>query len=130
VSVLGHEAVTFPVVERRLREMKRLLAAALLAATVLVTSACASGGVNDAAMTTHAAVISSQSIHIGQTRRFSHLRRGDNISCLGRADSISLNVPRPGVGATGLVTWDKRLLLRLDTAAAGRYTAQCKARRH
>jgi hypothetical protein len=108
--------------------MKRLSAAALLAATVLATSACATGGANNAAMTNHVAVISSQSIHVGQTRTFSHLRPGDNVGCLGRADSISLNVPRPSVGATTQVIRDKRLSLTLDSESHGRNTAHCNAR--
>ena len=79
-------------------------------------------------LTTHVAVISSQSIHVGQTRTFSHLRPGDNVGCLGRADSISPRVPRPSVGATTQVILDKRLSFTLDAESRGRNTAHCKAR--
>jgi hypothetical protein len=108
--------------------MKRMSAAGVLAAMLLATSACASGGANNAALTSHLAALSSQSIHIGQTRTFSHLRSGDNVGCLGRADSVSLNVPRPSVGRTTQVLRDKRLALTLVSEAHGRNIAHCTAR--
>ena len=83
---------------------------------------------NSAAKTIPAAVISDQSIHVGETRTFSHLRPGDSVSCLGRADSIDVKVPRPSVGATTSIVWDRRLMLRLGPAPHGRISAQCKVR--
>jgi hypothetical protein len=106
--------------------MKRLPYAALLLAAALATSAC--GGSKGTARSIPTAVIANYSIHVGQTETFGHLRPGDTVGCLGHADSISLEVPPPSVGATTSVTWDKRLLLRLDPASDGRLTAHCSAR--
>lgn len=108
--------------------MKRVAYSGLLVVAVLGTSACASGGANRTARSVPVAVISEYDIHVGQTQTFGHLRPGDSVGCLGRADSISLKVPSPSVGATTSVIWDKRLLLRLGPASRGRNTARCSAR--
>jgi hypothetical protein len=109
--------------------MNPLTAAALLTAVMLATSACASGGASNADMhPIRVAVISNYSIHVGQARAFGHLRPGDNVACLGRADSISLIVPRHGVGTTTQTYQDKRLSLTLVSESHGRNTAHCHAR--
>jgi hypothetical protein len=111
--------------------VKRLAYAAALAAGVFATSACASGGphpASTAARSIPVPVISEYSIHVGQTQTFGHVRPGDTVSCLGRADTISLKVPQRSVGTTYSVTWDKKLSLKLDPASHGRHTAKCRAR--
>ena len=92
----------------------------------LTVAAC--GSIQRVKATKGSFVMAENSIHLGQTRTFSHVGPDDTVACLGRADSISLQVPRPSVGATGSVTWDKRLWLNLGTLSHGRVTAHCTAR--
>jgi hypothetical protein len=94
--------------------VKGLAYAALLVVCVLATSACGSGGAQSAVKSTPVAVTAEYSIHVGQTRTFSHLRPGDTIACLGHADSISLKVPRQSAGGSAYGTaWDKKLSLSI-----------------
>jgi hypothetical protein len=80
---------------------------------VLATSAC--GATKSAGKSIPVAVISEYSIHVGQTRTFNRVRPGDTIGCLGRADSISLKVPRQSAGGNVYsMAWDKKLSLAIS----------------
>ena len=106
--------------------MKALTSVCLLVIVAFTVAAC--GSLQRVKAIDGSYVISQYSLHIGQTRTFGHLRPGDTVACLGRADTIGLKVPRPSVGATYSNTWDKRLTLTLGPASHGRATAHCSAR--
>jgi hypothetical protein len=94
--------------------VKGLAYAALLVVVVLGTSACGGGGASSPVGSIRVAAISEYSIHVGQTRTFNRARPGDTIGCLGRADSISLKVPRQSAGGNAYSTaWDKKLYLSI-----------------
>ena len=113
--MLGHERVTFPTERRTLPDMARLVHAALLVGGVLATSACGSGGANGVARSVAGSVISEYSIHVGQTRTFTRAQPGDTIGCLGRGDSISLEVPRQSAAGNAYrYAWDKKLSLAIS----------------
>jgi hypothetical protein len=106
--------------------MKALTGACLLVVVAFMVAAC--GSLQRVKATSGSYVMSEYSLHVGQTRTLGHLRPGDTVACLGRADTVSVRVPRPSIGATYANTWDKRLSLELGPVSHGRATAHCSPR--
>jgi hypothetical protein len=102
----------------------RSLSSAAMIAIALAVSACAGG---------HA--VSRYSLRAGQTRSFVHAQPGDSVVCVGRGDSIRLEVPAPGAGANDYkLGFDRKLSLTLaplnplSPSPHSGTTARCKAR--
>jgi len=73
-----------------------------------------------------AALATTFTLHLGQTRALPHLRVGDVVVCSGNADTIRRKVSTQDLRESATVVWDKKLGLEFTRQAGGRLTVSCR----